>query len=87
MNGVEMYLKHEEAKSKFKMIFDEDAENYRFAGADHINMVAEYGKCFGDLKKSIEMVNTHINIQNEFFKAGINVGDEELQEMIMKVIR
>lgn len=87
MNGVNLYLKHEEAKNKFKMIFNEDAENYQFAGADHVNLVAEYGLHLGDLKRSVSMVDLHLKIQENFALSGVNLDDDKIRDIIISAIR
>lgn len=87
MSGANLYIEHEKAKNKFKMIFGEDADNYRFAGASHINMVAEYGKFCGDIKRSLEFVDLHLKVQEDFVSTGVYLGDEKIQEMILNVLR
>lgn len=87
MNGVNMYLRNEEAKNKFKMIFNKDADNYRFSGVEHINLVSEYGLHLGDLKKSIDMITTHLNVQEAFAKSGHILDDGQVLDIILNAIR
>ncbi|OZB98097.1 hypothetical protein [Paenibacillus sp. XY044] len=79
-----MYATYEQEKAKidFRLIFNDEPNNYRFTNTEHLKLVNKYGLYCGDVSKAIRLSELHTQIQLEAATCGIDLDDNSLIKLI-----